>query len=167
MIDKQTILLHKTEKKGQPNKGDYIMKNRRLMISGLIASLLLSLAATAFAGMGITNHNQAVGTEAGKWKFNFDAPPTMADIAARDHHYDRERLALIGTEAGVDVIASCKARATAEIIEYNTDLLALIGTEAGQNSVGVHLDGGFQGFGSTMEHVVEQDPLEGEALYSC
>lgn len=143
------------------------MTKMKLTISGLLASLLLSFAATAFAGMGIPNNNPAVGTEAGNWEFNFDAPPTKADIAAQNHNYDRERLTLIGTEAGVDVIASCKAKATAEIIDYNTDLLALVGTEAGQNPVGLDLDGGFQGFGSTMEHVVERDPLEGEALYSC
>lgn len=147
------------------------MKNKKFTISGLFAFLLwllLGLAATSFAGMGVPDSNPAVGTEAGAWELDFDAPLTKADIAAQYPGYDQENLALVGTEAGVDVIASCKARTAAEIIDYNTELLALVGTEAGHNPYGVSLDGGYQGLESTtMEHVVERDSQGEGTLYRC
>jgi uncharacterized protein affecting Mg2+/Co2+ transport len=41
-----------------------------------------------------------IGTEAGDWEFNFDAPDTKATEAARNYKYNYESLAVIGTEAG-------------------------------------------------------------------
>lgn len=41
-----------------------------------------------------------VGTEAGNWQFNFDAPESKADMAANRYDYNAKSLSAIGTEAG-------------------------------------------------------------------
>lgn len=43
-----------------------------------------------------------VGTEAGNWQFRYDAPETQADLAAKNYHYDAQKLRMVGTEFGYD-----------------------------------------------------------------
>jgi hypothetical protein len=58
------------------------------------------LFGTSFAGDRGLESQSAIGTEAGNWEYNFDAPATKADVAARNYNDNQSALALSGTEAG-------------------------------------------------------------------
>ena len=103
---------------------------------GTVAILLsFGLVSTAFAGEVNVEPVAAIGTEAGNWEYNFDAPETKADQAAKNYQYNRETLAAIGTEAGnweynFDA-PETKADRVARSYQYDQEALAGIGTEAG------------------------------------
>lgn len=135
------------------------MKKKTTLISGMTSLILVGLAATSFAGMGIPNNNPAVGTEAGNWQYQFDAPVTKADIAALNHTYDQENLALVGTEAGTDIIAGNKSKAAAAAFDYNPEQLALVGTEAGHDPSGVDFNNAADS-DRTCEHITDADQAD-------
>jgi hypothetical protein len=101
------------------------MLRKELGISLFVGLLLVGLSGTAFAGglgseagvdtvlsqgtlAAAQSHNYdaqslaVIGTEAGDWKFNVNAPESKADVAAAQYNYNQDRLDLIGTEGGVD-----------------------------------------------------------------
>lgn len=112
------------------------MKKQSTLISGMTSLILLGLAATSFAGMGIPNNSPNIGTEAG---VEIVASPKAA-AAAASYNYSSLDLIAMGTEAGSDVVGSEKAKAAGANFDYNSELLVLIGTEAGQSPIGVGLD---------------------------
>jgi hypothetical protein len=108
------------------------MLKKELIISLFVGFLCVGLSGTVFAyepgseaGVNLVaspeamaaaaNYNydpqqlDAIGTEAGLWKMNSDAPQSKADVAAAKHQYDQRRLDLIGTEAGADLMPSSRA----------------------------------------------------------
>jgi hypothetical protein len=111
------------------------MKTKSTLISGLTSLILLGLAATSFAGMGIPGNSQNIGTEAG---VEIVASPG-ALATAENYDYSSRDLVAMGTEAGSDIVGSEKAKAAGANFDYNSELLALIGTEAGQPLIGVEL----------------------------
>ena len=138
------------------------MKNRSSLIAGLAALLLLGLAATSFAGIHAEQRN-GIGPEAGvDWHVGvvFDAPETKADIAAQNHSSDKERLARVGTEGGVDWrfdfdTPQTRADVAAQNHDYSIERMAVIGTEAGQQPVGLNL----QNSGGIQEQVAGENRL--------
>ncbi len=107
------------------------MINKQLLVAILATSLCLGLAGTVFAGATSTYD----GSEAGDWEFRSPAPDSKASIAAKNYHYDSEKLANVGTEAGnwkfeFDA-ASTKASLAAQNYQYDQSKLAAQGTEAG------------------------------------
>ena len=74
------------------------MFKKGLIVCVLATFFFLGLLGTSFAGEA--NYESKIGTEAGNWEYNFDAPETKADVAAMNYQYDQEPLARVGTEAG-------------------------------------------------------------------
>ena len=70
------------------------MLTKQLIISILATFFFLGLLGTAFAGEN--DYTSVLGSD----QFTFNAPQTKADVAARDHVYNQENLATVGTEAG-------------------------------------------------------------------
>lgn len=106
------------------------MLGKEILVILLAGVLSMGLVGTAFAG-----DNNAVGTEAGNWQYNFDRPESKADAAAKAHDYDNKALAAVGTEAGnwqynFDAPDTRAAKA-ARNHDYNSSSLARVGTEAG------------------------------------
>lgn len=109
----------------------------KIIVSGLSIFFVLALAGVSIAD---------VGTEAGNWEYNPNAVETKADIAAKDHQYNQDALAVIGTEAGNwkynPNAAETKADIAAKSHHYDEESLARIGTEAGnwdyQNNIYSH-----------------------------
>jgi hypothetical protein len=117
-------------------KKENVMKKKSTLISGMTSLILLGLATTSFAGMGIPNNSPNIGTEAG---VEIVASP-KAVAAAASYDYRSLDLLAMGTEAGSDIIGSEKAKTAGANFDYNSELLVLIGTEAGQSPTGVELD---------------------------
>ena len=128
------------------------MKSKKLTISGLTASLLLGLAVTSFAGVGIPGNSPNIGTEAG-----VDIVASeKAQTAAASFKYNAAQLAQVGTEGGVGVIASNSAITAATAYNYRAEQLAWVGTEAGQGPTGLSSDRGFFNAGTAAEQVAEK-----------
>ncbi|MBW2689952.1 MAG: hypothetical protein JRC99_08480 [Deltaproteobacteria bacterium] len=107
------------------------MFKKELFTSILVAFFCVGLVGTALAGEVIYD-----GSEAGSDEFTFDAPTEVND-AAKNHVYNEESLAIIGTEAGdwefkYDA-PETKADVAARNYNYNQESLASIGTEAGND----------------------------------
>lgn len=102
-------------------------------------SLLVILLAAAFS-LGLFGNDCAedrstslLGTD----QFSFNAPETKAGVAARNHIYDQEQLAVIGREGGGEIKSSPKeALQTAQSYKYNQEELAFLGTEGGNSKIG-------------------------------
>jgi len=99
------------------------MKRTRTLFMLAIVSFLMTLSATAFAGMG-------VGSEAGVEIM----PSATAVAAAQSHYYGHSQLQTVGTERGADVASSAKALAAAELYRYDQSKLAQLGKRAGDSS---------------------------------
>ncbi len=107
------------------------MLKKELTTAILVAFLSLGLVATAMAGEVVYN-----GSEAGSDEFSFDAQNGNIDVV-KNHVYDEEALAKVGTEAGnweyrYDA-PETKADITARNYNYDQESLASIGTEAGND----------------------------------
>lgn len=100
------------------------MLKKSLIIGILTAFSLLGLLGTALAENG---DNSILGTD----QFTFNTPETKADVAARNHIYDQEQLALVGTEAGGEITSSPRALEATRSHGYDQDHLAKVGTEGG------------------------------------
>ena len=101
------------------------MLRKELIIGVFAAFILLSSFGTALAED--SNDKSILGTD----EFTFDAPETKADVAARDYVYDEEQLALIGTEAGGEMVSTPKALRASRSHNYDEEHLVAVGTEAG------------------------------------
>jgi hypothetical protein len=102
---------------------------KNILLVGLLSSLLT---------FGLFGHAFAESTDPsllGNDEFQFDAPETKADRAARDFDYDKESLALVGTEAGdwdfKSNATQTKSDIAARDYQYSQTRLASVGTEAG------------------------------------
>lgn len=138
------------------------MKCKKLTISSLVVFLLLSLAATSFAGLGIPNNGPNIGTEAG-----IDIVASeKAKTAAVTYDYNNKQLALVGTEAGAKVIASEKAKTAAATYNYNDELLALVGTEGGKTQSGVDLNNS-KNTASNLEHLAGENKSDTNVPCRC
>lgn len=101
---------------------------KQLLIGILATFLTFGLLGTAFGSNLISPH----GSEAGQWMHDFNAPVTDADKAASNHDYDRDLLAQVGTEAGVNEVRETPdADLAAQNRDYDRSRLAEVGTEAG------------------------------------
>ena len=138
------------------------MKRKKLAISSLIVSLLLSLAATSFAGIGIHNNRPDVGTEAGI--DTMASPKALA--AAANYDYSSYSLGDMGTEAGAEVIASEKARIAAATFDYSGELFAWVDTEAGHPPIGVHTYE-TSGTGGALEYIAGKDKSDTDIPCRC
>jgi hypothetical protein len=99
---------------------------RKELIVGIFAAFtILILFGTALAED--SNDKSILGTD----EFTFDAPETKADVASRNYVYDKEPLALVGTEAGSEVTSIPQAQQAARNYVYDEERLAAVGTEAG------------------------------------
>ena len=105
------------------------MLTKQLIISVLATFFFLGLLGTAFAGEN--DYTSVLGSD----EFTFNAPETNADVAARNHVYNQEHLAAVGTEAGDWEYTFNAPETNADIAArdhvYNQENLATIGTEAG------------------------------------
>lgn len=99
-----------------------------------IISILVTLLSFGFIATVVAGENDE-STILGSDEFRFDAPETEIDVAARNHVYDQERLALIGSEAGAwqynPNAAETKSDIAARNHDYDQRQLASVGTEAG------------------------------------
>ncbi|MBW6510369.1 MAG: hypothetical protein K0A94_12605 [Desulfuromonadales bacterium] len=139
------------------------MKNKKLTIGSLAASLLLGLAVTSFAGIGIPGNSPHIGTEAG-----VDiVAGEKAKTAAANFNYNAAQLAWIGTEAGAEVVASEKATIAAANFDYSAVQLAWIGTEAGYDPTGLSKDRGLFNTGSAAEQVAEKCSKDNALFQVC
>ena len=136
---------------------------KKLLTSCLAASLLLGLAATSFAGMGIPGNSPNIGTEAG-----VDIVASeKAKTAAANFDYNATQLAQVGTEAGAEVIASEKAEIATANFDYNADQLAQVGTEAGYDPASMSTDRGFFNTGTPSEQVAEKCLYNNAHIHTC
>lgn len=101
------------------------MLRKEFIIGALSALLIFGFFGTSFAGSigseagaeivtsakalnAALNHNYdqkslaLASSEAGNWKFDFNAPQTSADVAAANYDYDERKLDAIGTEGGIE-----------------------------------------------------------------
>jgi|GEM_PF-2484462 len=101
------------------------MLKKEFIIGVLATSVIFGSLGTAFAED--SNDKSILGTD----EYSFDAPGTTADEAARNHVYDQEQLALIGTEAGGEIVSTPQALNAANNHAYSEERLAVVGTEAG------------------------------------
>jgi hypothetical protein len=105
------------------------MITKKFFIVSLAVSLLFGLFGTAFAGEA--DYKTIVGTD----QFVFNAPQTMADLAASHYVYDQQKLALVGTEKGSDQFnfdaPVSKEDLAARSYNYDPNQLAAVGTEKG------------------------------------
>lgn len=136
---------------------------KTLFTSGLVIFLLLGLAATSFAGMGIPTNRPNMGTEAGA----DIVASEKAKIAAANFNYNATQLAQVGTEAGADVIASEKAKIAAKTFNYNAEHLAWVGTEAGYDPTGMGVDRGIFNAEPASEQVADKDKLDNKSPCRC
>lgn len=137
--------------------------SKKLFTSCIVISLLLGLAATSFAGMGIPNNSPNIGTEAG---LNNIVPSPKALAAAASYDYNSRDLVTMGTEAGSAVIASGKAKTAAENFDYNAELLSLVGTEAGQTPSGVGFNNA-AGTGIDLEYIAGEEKSDTNVPCRC
>jgi hypothetical protein len=106
------------------------MLKKKLTISLFVVLLLFSVSGTVFATelnseaggdliasqeavVAAQNYNynsqplEAISTEAGAWKYNFNATQTKADLAAAKHSYDQSQFD--NSEGGIDSPSSSTA----------------------------------------------------------
>ena len=73
----------------------------------------------------------------------------------------------IGTEAGVDIVASETAKTAAANFNYNSVQLAQVGTEAGYDPARMSTDRGFLNTGTPSEQVAEKCLINNANIHSC
>jgi hypothetical protein len=105
------------------------MFRKEFVVGALATCFFFGLLGTSLAGEVIYD-----GSEAGGDKFTFAASTEVSDTV-KNHVYDGETLAKVGTEAGnfeyrFDA-PETKADVAARNYQYNQESLARIGTEAG------------------------------------
>lgn len=102
---------------------------KNIIIVGLLTSLF------TFGLLGNTFAENTDPSLLGNDEFQFGTQETKADIAALNHDYDQEHLAVVGTEAGAWEFKSnapeTKADIAARNYDYNQAQLASVGSEAG------------------------------------
>lgn len=107
------------------------MLKKQYIVSLLVVLLSLSFVSVVMAGEN--DYNNILGTD----QFSFEDSQRVTDIevAAMNHDYDQDRLALVGTEAGAweyDANAEqTEAELAAKEHNYNQNRLLDVGTEAG------------------------------------
>src|SRR6056297_2610037 len=136
---------------------------KKLFTSCLAVSVLLGLAATSFAGIGIPGNSPNIGTEAG-----VDIVASeKAKTAAANFDYNAAQLAQVGTEAGAEVIASEKSTIAAANFDYKAVQLAQVGTEAGYDPTRANTARGLFNTGAASEQVAEKDKKDKKASSRC
>jgi len=136
---------------------------KKLFTSCLAVSVLLGLAATSFAGIGIPGNSPNIGTEAG-----VDIVASeKAKTAAANFDYNAAQLAQVGTEAGAEVSASKKAKIASANYDYNANLLAQVGTEAGYDPAGISTASDLFNAETALEYVAEKDKADNKAPCRC
>lgn len=104
------------------------MLKKSLVLGFLVTLFTIAMLGTAFAE---NNDPSILGYD----EFQFNAPETKADIAARSYDYDQAYLTSVGTEAGAWKFQfnapETKADIAAKNYDYGNQGLAAVGTEAG------------------------------------
>jgi hypothetical protein len=136
---------------------------KKLFTNCIAVSLLLGLAATAFAGMGIPGNSPHIGTEAGVDIVASEKAKTVVT----NFDYNAAQLAQVGTEAGADVIASEKAKKATENYDYNAVQLAQVGTEAGYDPTGISTASDLFNTETALDYVAEKDKADNKAPCRC